>query len=188
MQSQPSILEVQCVGMNTPWRFQAPLNNVTMLPVMNAPAFNVAARPCQSRIMPQLLPSRSPANTYKPDLKVQARIQTQQIDSAIQLLKMQYDAIMASVHKSNLPQEQQLPPQPSTSAASTPVVDQKSFAAHFELPGPESEAQGTPARFMDATNTSKRKTHGDSDGISDSCSPSKSSECSRQSTKRLRRQ
>eukprot|EP00291_Cryptomonas_curvata_P020937 CAMPEP_0172171550 /NCGR_PEP_ID=MMETSP1050-20130122/11955_1 /TAXON_ID=233186 /ORGANISM="Cryptomonas curvata, Strain CCAP979/52" /LENGTH=175 /DNA_ID=CAMNT_0012842995 /DNA_START=79 /DNA_END=606 /DNA_ORIENTATION=- len=175
--------------MNTPWGFQNHLNNLATLPMMRVPAFNAASCFCPSMNTPQL-PSRSPANVYKSNLKVQAQIQTQQIDSAIQLLKMQYDAIMASVQTSHQPLEQ---PSSATSASATssPVVDQKSFSAQFELPGPESDEQPAEAREMDSATTSKRRTAGISITSlvdSESCPSIKTSECNLQSKKRLRRQ
>uniref|UniRef100_A0A7S0QNC8 Uncharacterized protein n=1 Tax=Cryptomonas curvata TaxID=233186 RepID=A0A7S0QNC8_9CRYP len=188
---QASLFEVQ-PGMNTPWGFQNHLNNLATLPMMRVPAFNAASCFCPSMNTPQL-PSRSPANVYKSNLKVQAQIQTQQIDSAIQLLKMQYDAIMASVQKSNLPLEGPNQ-QPSTSATSSQVVDQKSFVMQFELPRPESDEQSTATRVMDTATACKRKTDRQSDGISiasvdsESCSLSKTPASSLQSNKRLRRQ
>jgi hypothetical protein len=195
-QTRPSLFEVQPGnGMNTPLGFQAQLNlnNLAMLPVMNAPSFNRV--PCPT---PQLLPSRSPANVYNSNLKAQARIQTQQIDSAIHLLKMQYDAIMASVQQTptqpleHTPlQTPLLPPLRSTSATSSPAIEQTSFAMHFELPDPESDEQSTAACPVDT----KRKFPSDPDGIlvtcladSDSCSPSKNPESTSQSKKRIRRQ
>ena len=182
-------------SMNTPWGFQTHLNTLAMLPAMRVPAVNACPCPCPSNT-PQLFPSRSPANAYKSNLKVQAQIQlqTQQIDSAIQLLKMQYDAIMASVQKSNLPMDQPTQQPTSTSATSSHVVDQKSFAMQFELPCPESDEPSTATRAMDTTTACKRKAGRHLEGISitsvdtEPCSLSKASESSLQSNKRLRRQ
>jgi hypothetical protein len=176
-------------GMSAPWGFQTQLNNIAMLPVMHVPSYNVVACPCPSMSTPHLLASRNHANVYKSNLKAQARIQTQQIDSAIQLLKMQYDAIMASVQKSNQPLEQSSAP-PPTSATLSKVVDQKSFAIQFELPRPESDVQGPTVRVVDSTPPYKRKTEGDPDGISndsESCPQGKTSDSSLQAQKRLRR-
>jgi hypothetical protein len=66
------------------------------------------------------------------NLKVQALLQTQQINTAIQLLKMQYEAIMASVHRSQCLSERAAIQTP-TSQESAPL-DQSSFASDFELP------------------------------------------------------
>ncbi len=194
-QTNTPIFEIQ-QGMNPQWGLPAHLNNLGMLPVMRTPALNVGAFACPPMSSPQLMSTRSPENVYQSNLKAQARIQAQQIDSAIQLLKMQYDAIMSSVQQSqshNQPAEQ-LPPVPSTSAISTQVVDQTSFSAQFELPGPESNEQVATARVMDTATTCKRKTDSD-DGISitslvdsESSPPSKTSESDMRSNKRLRRQ
>jgi hypothetical protein len=196
VRTQTSLYEGQ-PGMNVPWGFQAHLkwNNLAMLPVMNPPAFNFVSCPCPSMNTPQFLPSRSPANVFKSSLKAQARIQAQQIDSAIQLLKMQYDAVMASVQNShNQTLEQPNFPLSSTAAAPSQVVDQKSFAMRFELPDPESDKQCSAASVME-TASSKRKIRYDFHGVSitsladfASYSPIKNSECSVPSKKRTRRQ
>ena len=69
---------------------------------------------------------RYSAELCRLNLKAQAKLQTQQIDSAIQLLKMQYDAIMQSVHKT-----QSVPP---SSGKGQVAHNQTSFAAQFALP------------------------------------------------------
>jgi hypothetical protein len=176
-----SLFEVQ-PSMNASRAFKGhiKLNNPAMLPAMNAPAFNGAPCPCPALFLPQ--------RRYQNDLKVQARIQTQQIDSAIQLLKMQYDAIMASVQDK---------PHTSTTVPSTATssqdVDHKSFAMQFELPFPEPDEDVAVACALD-TAACKRKMHREFDGISitslvdsDSCL-SKTSESNLQSKKRLRAQ
>jgi hypothetical protein len=171
-QPSSSLLQVQ-TSVNAPRGFQIHLNNMAMLPVMCAPAVPC---PCPS----QLMHPKGSANAYQ---KARARIQTQQIDSAIQLLKMQYDAIMASVQISNLPVEG---PQQSTSATSPQVVDQKSFAMQFELPRPESDEQGAATTLaIDTTSACKRKTDSHPD---ENTRANKTSESSLPSKKRLRRQ
>ncbi len=179
-------------NMNTPWGFHTQLNNLAMLPVIHVPSFNVS--PCPSMNMPQHLSSSCPAYVYKSSLKAQARIQTQQIDTAIQLLKMQYDEIMASVQNSHQPLDQP-PPLESTSATPSPVFDQTSFSVQFELPGPGSDEKPSKAREMESSTIFKRKTESHPDGISitslvdsESCPPTKTSESDLQSKKRRRRQ
>jgi hypothetical protein len=173
-------MNAQCV------EYQAHLN----LPVMRAPALNVGAFACPL-MHTQLMSARSPADVYNSNLKAQARIQAQQIDSAIQLLKMQYDAIMASVQQShNQPLDQ-----PSTqSSTSSQVVDQTSFSTQFDLPGPASEEQVAATSAIDTTSSCKRKSGSQSGRMSitslasDSCSPNKATGSELQSKKRLRRQ
>ncbi len=169
------------------------MNSLAMLPVIRPPAFNVISCPCPPMIVPQLLPTRCPANDYNTNLKAQVRMQTQQIDSAIQLLKMQYDAIMSSVqqspHQSHLIREQ---PSPSMKSATSQVVDHKSFSMRFELSGPDFDEQIGTACVMDTPTTCKRKIESHPDGMlvsslvkSDPCSSSKTSESSKQSKKRM---
>jgi hypothetical protein len=154
---QPSTSLFEAAG-STPWKIQICLNNMPVLPVMQgpaaAPAYNVVPCPFPSMNTPQHQHSRSAANVYRSNLKAQARIQTQQIDSAIQLLKMQYDAIMASVQKSNLSVER---PTPLTSASVTPaLVDQKSFSIQFELPAPVFDMESTLTSEIRTTIACKR--------------------------------
>lgn len=178
MQNPASLFEVQ-PGVKIPWGFQTHLNlnSLAMLPVMKSPAFNVAPCPCPSMSTPQFLPPRS--SVYNSNLKTQARIQTQQIDSAIQLLKMQYDAIMASVQEKH---EISSPLPLPSSATPSQVVDHKSFSTLFELPAPEADEKATFTCVLDLARC-KRKVH---DSVS--CSQSKSPEPNLHSEKRLRRQ
>lgn len=104
---------------DSPAPFQCQMQGMTLLPPLRT-----------------VLVSRIPQNLYNLNLKAQAQLQTKQIDSAIQLLKMQYDAIMSTVEKSNCS------PCDDTSAhihssETSATKDQTSFAAQFELPGPE---------------------------------------------------
>jgi hypothetical protein len=180
------------------WGLQAQLNSLAMLPVapvMRAPALNVVPYPCPPFNMPQLLQSRSPANDYKTTLKAQARIQTQQIDSAIQLLKMQYDAIMVSVQQSHNQPVEKASTLPSKSATTSQVVDHDSFANQFDLPDPEFDAQIGTSFAIDSAVTFKRKNDSHSDGMSikslvdtEASSPTKTSESNLQPKKRLRTQ
>ena len=88
-------------------------------------------QPIHSSIVP---PTNScEANHVRLRLKAQAQLQTQQIDSAIQLLKMQYDAIMLSVHRASQSFFSVPTAQPSCCNAAA-ARDQASFAAQFELP------------------------------------------------------
>ena len=103
---------------NSQWAFQSKMQNVILLPSIHT-----------------VLASRNPQNLYTLNLKTQAQIQREQIDSAIQLLKTQYDAIMSSVEKSNnLSLEDGGAHAQSCRPESS---DQRSFAAQFELPGAE---------------------------------------------------
>ena len=79
---------------------------------------------------------RSPAINVTPNLQTQIRLQTQQIDSAIQLLKMQYDSIMTSLQMSeyNQPHRPSLLPNSQESRATT---QQMTFDAQFDLSGAE---------------------------------------------------
>ena len=105
---------------------------------------------------PQFATSNS-ANIYK-KLYVQAQVQrqTQQIDAAIQLLKMQYDSIMASIQNSCSSPAGTAMPQPKNINES-PVPNQTSFAAEFELPSAESRIDeiGT-SLFGEMSNSKKR--------------------------------
>jgi hypothetical protein len=163
MQSIPATFFEGQSSLNT-WGLQSQLanqNSLAMVQMMRAPAFH-ATCPCPPMSTPQLV--RSQPNLYKDTLKAQARIQTQQIDSAIQLLKMQYDSIMSSVQQSHKQPLEQLPPQPSSSASQ--VVDHESFSAQFDLPDPEFDAQVATAFVLNAPTTCKRKIDGHRDGIS----------------------
>jgi hypothetical protein len=106
---------------NPQWVSLRQMHGVPLLPPMFAPTFG------QVRFGAQELAHVAPLN-----FKAQAQLQAQQIDSAIQLLKMQYDAIMSSVEKSAGPSEVAANQSPSSTAPD--VVDQSSFAADFELP------------------------------------------------------
>jgi hypothetical protein len=137
---------------------------------------------------PQLLHLMCHTHYYQPNLKAQARFQTQQIDSAIQLLKIQYDAIMSSVQQSQSPL-------PRISVTSTQVVDQTSFSAQFELPGPASDEQVATAREMETSSFKRQWDNIQPDGISikrlmdpESGLTSKTSESNLRPTKRLRKQ
>ena len=82
------------------------LNQLPVLPSLNVPV----------RITPTL---------YRTNLlKAQAQLQTQQIDSAIQLLKAEYDAIIKSILSSDSRNKTMAPA----------VTDQTTFASQFELP------------------------------------------------------
>ena len=82
------------------------LNHLPVLPSLNVPV----------RITPTL---------YRTNLlKAQAQLQTQQIDSAIQLLKAEYDAIIKSILSSDSRNKTMAPA----------VTDQTTFASQFELP------------------------------------------------------
>ena len=99
---------------------------------------------------PLNMPERNPFIAYRPSLKAQAQLQTKRIDSAIQLLKLQYEAIMMSVQmtgESTLGPAIRHPPCPP---------NQPSFAAHFDLPSapkcdvenfPSSKSNETPLRL-----------------------------------------
>jgi hypothetical protein len=108
----------------------APLLSPMLLPSFSQARFGAGA-------IPQSLTAKTQQHAYKMTLKAQAQLQTQQIDSAIQLLKMQYDAIMSSVEQSTRSTCSEVAARPSESQKST-AVDQGSFAVDFELPGPES--------------------------------------------------
>ena len=87
-------------------------------------------------LLPSVPASRNPQSIYNSNLKTQAQLQTQQIDAAIHLLKMQYDAIMASVENSN---SLSLEDGGAHAHSCRPEsLHQRSFAAQFELPCPES--------------------------------------------------
>ena len=82
------------------------LNQLPVLPSLNVPV----------RITPTL---------YRTNLlKAQAQLQTQQIDSAIQLLKAEYDAIIKSILSSDSRNKTMVPA----------AMDQTTFASQFELP------------------------------------------------------
>jgi hypothetical protein len=62
-------------------------------------------------------------------------IQTMQIDGAIQLLKIQYEAIMSNVRKSQV----------ALMCCNTPVTTQTSFLSQFDLPGADRNGASTMA-------------------------------------------
>ena len=115
---------------NPQWAFLHQMQGVPLLPPIFSPSFSQSRFGAQA--LQHSLPSRNRQNAHKLNLKAQAQMQTQQIDSAIQLLKMQYDAIMSSVEKSACPSE--VAASQSPSSKSPEAVDQSSFAADFELP------------------------------------------------------
>ena len=103
---------------------------------LNEPKF-IAAGQSRFTNTPQLAMSK--ANLYKLRLQAQVQLQTQQIDGAIQLLKMQYDSIMKTIQSPctspvyiNMPQN---------SSIATVILDQASFAAKFALPSLESRVE-----------------------------------------------
>ncbi len=147
------------------------------------------------RVLAMKLPSPSShANDYMPHFRAQARIQTQQIDSAIQLLRMQYDNIMASVQESHSQALEKSPLKSPSSATSAQIVDHKSFYERFELSGSPS-FEVVPANFLDTHAACKRKSESALNGMSianlvdlESCSPSTISNSDSPSKKRPRRQ
>ncbi len=201
-----SLFDIQPGMPSTQWGVKAHLNNLAVLPMMRTTAFNVVACPHPSTNTPQTLPSRNPEAFYTSQVKAQARIQTQQIESAIQLLKLQYDAIMKSVQKSQTQSLLHPPLQPSasqptllllpsTSSTSNQVIDHRSFSLQFELPGPGSDEQVKEAKVMGTTEKCKRKPDSHPDGNSsanladsDSCSIRNTSDTNLPSGKRPRRQ
>ena len=99
------------------------------------------------------------ANHVRPSLKAQAQLQTQQIDSAIQLLKMQYDAIMLSVHRASQSSSSTQLPCCNVTAA----TDQASFATQFELPlTAKSEIEYVPSSLSVETTICRKRTFCDS--------------------------
>lgn len=70
------------------------------------------------------------------DAKRAKMIQAQQIDGAIRLLQMQYNAIMSNVA---MTQAQ------GAAMSSAPIVQQSSFFSQFELPRPEASMPSSPA-------------------------------------------
>jgi hypothetical protein len=162
--------------MNYHSRFQMPMPFRSPALVNSQSAF-VNQLPCCMPLLPSL--PAFPANhgsasllqsqrTQNLNFKAQAQLQAQQIDSAIKLLKMQYDAIMSSVEKSASSSEVAATQSPSSTAPE--MVDQASFAVDFELPRVDSAC---------AQLGQKRKQHAD-----DSCDLPQINEGSEPSKKR----
>ena len=78
-----------------------------------------------------------PSNLYKLQLQAQVRVQIQQIDGAIQLLKKEHGSIMTLIQMTGLSSACTAMTQPNNAKASE-VVNQACFAAQFELPRAES--------------------------------------------------
>ena len=96
-------------------------------------------------------------------LNAQAQLQTQQIDSAIQLLKMQYNAIMLSVHRASQ-SSSSFPNAQPTCCSATAARDQASFAAQFELPPTaKSGIEYVKSSLSLETKVGSKRTLGDSD-------------------------
>ena len=116
------------------------LQNIGFLPsIHSAAVLNDSKLRAGSFISIPQLSATHPSNIYKMHLKAQAQLQTQQIDSAIHLLKMQYDAIISSIQSSSSVCAD-VGVQSQECDTTTPAVqDQASFAAQFALPCAESE-------------------------------------------------
>ena len=79
------------------------------------------------------MPSRidNSSNLSRLSLKAQAQLQAQQIDSAIHLLKMQYETIMRSLQKDCQSQSVEFRSRQSTRME---LKDQTTFGSQFDLP------------------------------------------------------
>jgi hypothetical protein len=154
---------------NSQWSFQPPMQGADK-PIL-PPIRTVLANGT-------VLAPEANMSANKLHVKSQAQLQTQQIDKAIQLLKMQYDAIMASVEKSANAQSDDASVRPASTKASN-SLDQGSFAADFELPSADSNCglfgSALPSSFSSCNSNRKRDPE---QFISvDKASPSKKMKC-----------
>ena len=136
------------------WAVHSPAQNLLMMPVRTDSDKET------TRFQTLNAPARNLANLYRLNLKAQAQLQTQQIDSAIQLLKMQYDAIMSSVQKTGLTASEEASVSASTDMIASKgsiAVDQTSFAAQFELPAAKLENFDIRSSLPVETKINKRK-------------------------------
>ena len=107
------------------------------------------------------------ANHVRLSMKAQAQLQTQQIDSAIQLLKMQYDAIMLSVHRASQ-SSSSVPTTQLPCCNVTAARDQASFATQFELPlTAKSGIEHVRSSLSLETRIGSKRTFGDSASAED---------------------
>ena len=113
------------VPRHSQWAPNWPANKFVMLPPIRSAVYNGVGGG-------RILEIPSTLDLQRWNVKAQAQLQTQQIDSAIQLLKMQYDAIMSSVQKNG--QSDSGDASQSSRGNSSVALDQTSFAAQFELP------------------------------------------------------
>ena len=125
------------VPINPQWTFQNQTQAMALLPPI---VTSVNQSHSGTATIPTPFAASNPQQFYKLNIKAQVQLQTQQIDSAIQLLKMQYDSIMASVQHSNAASREQQTASASAGQSSE-AVDQSSFAVQFELPGPECDCE-----------------------------------------------
>ena len=140
--------------MNTQWTCERTQSSLS--PFLHGGAFNDTMSkfaPASPSIGPCTNIRSSHLYQQNSNRNAQIRLQAQHIDSAIQLLKMQYDAIMASVQMSGYDQQHR-PSAITSPQESRAFKQQMTFDAQFDLSGAESVGDQEPASISRAATAS----------------------------------
>ena len=139
-----------------PASFHPHIQTLSLLPSVDYGVFNDVKLNASIQTLEAWLPAMNPASAYTMNVKAHAHFQTQQIDSAIKLLKMQYDSIMLSVKSTGqLPSGSGATQQSLSSTVDFP--EQASFAVQFSLPGEESRIEYSRLSSSHETVNSKKR-------------------------------
>ena len=98
-------------------------------------SFTITNLPVNIPLMPNYVFVSSQATSCRPSCKAQAQLQARQIESAIQLLKTEYNAIMASLQQASHSISCRTSDQCLTSKDPS-ALNQTSFKDQFRLPPP----------------------------------------------------